>query len=259
MAGAWVRFKEFAMRSPAVRRANAWRRETRVGRRPAEEIWNEGIGHELAFWSEQLRDPDWPLRAHRLDPHSEIREPELAALLDEMPATEVSLLDVGAGPLTALGKAHPGKRLRITATDPLADEFNRILGEVGIEPPVRTLACRGEDLLDRFAPESFDVVFARNSLDHSFDAPRVIDNMFALTKEGGHVVLRHRQGEARIANYVGLHQWNFDSEGGALVLSRGRRERVDIAERLAGRAVVRTEIEISDHAWVICVIDKLRS
>jgi len=255
--GARTRLKELAMRSRAVQRANAWRRETRVGRRPAKEIWEEGIGNELTYWSEQLRDPDWSMRQHRLDPQAEIREPELARVLDEIEATDVSILDVGAGPLTALGKTHPGKTLNITATDPLADEYNEILREVGIEPPVRTVACSGEELLDRFGPGTFDICFARNALDHSFDAPRVIDNMVALAKEGGHVVLRHRRSEARIANYVGLHQWNFDSEDGAFILSRGRGERVDVGRRLAGVASVQTEIVEDEYSWVICVIEKL--
>jgi SAM-dependent methyltransferase len=257
MTGPWVRFKEIAMRSPAVRRVNSWRRETRVGMRPAQEIWNEGIGHELAYWEDAIRDPGWAAEnAHRLDPQGGIQEPEVAALLDEVESATVSLLDVGAGPLTALGKTHPGKTLQITATDPLADEYNRILDEVGIDPPVRTLACPGEDLLDRFEPGTFDVVFARNALDHSYDAPRVIDNMVALAKPGGHVVLRHRRSEGRVANYVGLHQWNFNAEDGTFILSRGRRERVDVTRRLAGVAAVRAEI--SDYSWVICVIAKLR-
>ena len=184
------------MRSRAVRRANAWRRETRVGRRPAEEIWSEGLANELGFWEKQLRDPGWySSHQHWLDPDAGIREPEVAALLDELQATNVSILDVGAGPMTALGKTHPGKTLHITATDPLADEYNRVLREVGVDPPVWTHVCRGEDLLDQFAPEAFDIVYARNALDHSFDAARVIDNMVVLAKQGGHVVLRHLRSE----------------------------------------------------------------
>ena len=73
-----------------------------------------------------------------------------------MQAADVWILDVGAGPLTGLAGVT-GQRLHITATDPLADEFNRILDEVGIEPPVPTLACSGDNLLDRFEPELFEI------------------------------------------------------------------------------------------------------
>ena len=260
MTGAWARLRELAMQSEAVRRANAWRRESRVVRQPAEGIWSEGIEHELAFWRDQLHDPDWdPKQDYRLDPDWRIQEPEVVALLDDIGTANVSLLDVGSGPLTTLGKTHPGKTLSVTATDPLADEYNEILREAGIEPPSPALACRGEDLLDRFAPGTFDIVFARNALDHSIDPVRVIENMVALTKDGGHVVLRHRRCEARVANYVGLHQWNFDIEGDAFVLHRGRRERVDINRRLAGIATVEAEGgEIAGYPWVICVIEKRR-
>jgi Methyltransferase domain len=185
---ALTRLKELAKRSAAIGRVHAWGRETRVGRRTAERVWKDGLPEELAFWEKRLRDPDvatnWHAYAHRTDPDAPVGDPVVTALLDQIPEADVSILDVGAGPLTALGKTHPGKNVRITATDPLADHYNRILREAGIDPPVQTVACRGEELRERFAAGTFDIAFSQNALDHSIDPAKVIEDMVELVGEG---------------------------------------------------------------------------
>jgi hypothetical protein len=71
--------------------------------------------------------------------------------------------------------------------DPLAREYDRILSEHGLEPPVRTQPLGGEDLLSRFAPD-FDVPFARNPLDHAVDPFPIIHNMVVVVRPGGYVI-----------------------------------------------------------------------
>ena len=69
----------------------------------------------------------------------------------------VQILDVAHGPLTHLGKTCPGKTVRITAVDPLAAEYDRMLQKYGIEPLVRTQKGDGERLTDHFATNTFDL------------------------------------------------------------------------------------------------------
>ena len=233
-------------------------REGWLGRSSSERVWAAGAPKELAFWERRLRDPEietaWAQYLPRMDPASPVEDP-VASLIAGLPDESVALLDVGAGPLTVLGKTHPEKTLRITATDPLAEDYARIMGEVGIEPPVPTIDCRGEDLLERFDPGSFDVAFSQNALDHSVDPVRVVSNMVELVKEGRFVVLRHRRREGRSENYWGLHQWNFDCEAGEFLLWRGRRERVSMNRVLGSVATVECSLE---DGWVICLITKRR-
>ncbi len=59
----------------------------------------------------------------RLDPNSVVTDDLVGRHLRWLASTEVSILDVGAGPLTIINKTFPGKTLTITATDPLADEY----------------------------------------------------------------------------------------------------------------------------------------
>jgi SAM-dependent methyltransferase len=216
------------------------------------------LGSELSYWKEYIDSGglEWPDEyAERLDPAAPLREHLIADRLSDMSSAVISILDVGAGPMTTLGKTYPGKTLAITAVDPLAADYDRLLGEAGLTPPVRTLACRGEDLHERFPPESFDVAYARNSLDHGDDPLLIIRNMVSLVRPGGLVVLRHYRTEAETELYSGLHQWNFEiRDGDLLVWSRWARHNLT--------QILRRDVELeyryeggSDHAdWVVCVM-----
>jgi SAM-dependent methyltransferase len=224
------------------------------------QTWSSELGSEVSFWRGYIDGAglDWPEEyAERLDPATPLREHLIADRLDDLRAGIVSILDVGAGPMTTLGKTYPGRTLAITAVDPLAAEYDRLLDDAGLTPPVRTLACRGEDLLERFEPERFDVAYARNSLDHGDDPLLIIRNMVRLVKPGGLVVLRHYKTEGETELYSGLHQWNFEVEGRDFLLW-SRWERHNLTHLL------RREVELecwyeggSDHSdWAVCVMVK---
>jgi SAM-dependent methyltransferase len=231
-------------------------RRTPIGRRL---LWREkGVSHELDFWTRWLttKGLHWPEDyERRLDPDSQLDEPLIVERLSEL-GDDVSILDVGAGPLTILGKRYPGKSLRITPVDPLAREYDRLLAEFGVEPPVRTGFCPGEQLLERFRLGEFDVAYARNSVDHSYDAAKVVHNMVALVRPGGYVLLRHVRREGEHMKYSGFHQWNLDVEDGHLLLWNkvGRHDLTRELEPLASVQAYRQDDGEED--WVLAVIQK---
>jgi SAM-dependent methyltransferase len=176
------------------RLAAAAGRELRMRRPPAIHR-RTALAQEVQFWRNWFATGglQWPEEYRfRIDPEVEVDDPLLREILDASPQARVSILDVGAGPITSVGFRFRGKELAITAVDPLADEYDRILRDYGIEPPVRTERRQGEDLLSRFAPDSFDVVFARNALDHTLDPLPIIHKMVSVARPGGHVVGGHR-------------------------------------------------------------------
>jgi SAM-dependent methyltransferase len=251
--------KHLAMRSATMRAAYRWLRAGLVGQKEPELFWSEGLPSEVHFWERAL-----PGRVAALDqvqaeggsdPEAPVRDPVIRSLIGRIPEQTVSIIDVGSGPLTALGKTYPGKTLKITATDPLAADYAVIMREAGIDPPVAPIACRGEDLLDHFQPASFDIAFAKNALDHAVDPVRVIKNMVRLVKDGRFVVLKHNRNEGERRYYGGLHQWNFDVEEGDLVIWRPRRERVHMNRALHGIATV-VECFMDDSDWLVCLIMK---
>jgi SAM-dependent methyltransferase len=222
-------------------------------------LWRSRLPEEVAFWDTWLRDRGephygWDYDA-RVDPASPLDEPIVVGLLDRVASRTVAILDVGAGPLTSLGKVSPGRTLEITPVDPLAKDYDVLLARHGIEAPVPTLPCQGERLNKRLGTERFDIAYARNSLDHGVDPPGIIESMVRAVKPGGFVVLRHLANEGEGEYYVGLHQWNFDADGSDLVVWN-ERERTSMSARLAGRAAVRAERE---DVWVNTVIERLPS
>jgi hypothetical protein len=105
-------------------------------------------------------------------------QPRPASLLPDK--ASVTILDVGAGPLTFLGKKHSRQELLIEAVDPLADFYDQILTEFEIEPIVRTKKCAAEELSRRFEPDTFDLVFARMSINQGLFYLRKILNRITL-------------------------------------------------------------------------------
>jgi ubiquinone/menaquinone biosynthesis C-methylase UbiE len=168
----------------------------------------------------------------------------------------VELLDVGAGPFTTLGKELDGRRLRITAVDPLADYYDRVLERCGIRPSVRTERCAAEELSDRFDPESFDLVYARNAMDHAHDPELALREMVAVAKRGCYVLLEHRQNEAVFERYSGLHQWNLcaSATGDFLVWSPTRS--VNLTEKLRPLCEVSCEL-LQGGDWLVTRIRRV--
>jgi SAM-dependent methyltransferase len=216
--------------------------------------WKRRSGDEVRYWAEALSAADAREQfANRLDPRAPVDDVNLVRAIEELSGEEVKILDVGSGPLTSVGKTHPGRRLEIVAADPLADEYARVLREAGIEAPVVPVACGGEELVERFGPASFDVAYALNSLDHSADPMAVIGNMLTVASPGGRVALTHMRCEGERNGYFGIHFWNMDIQEGRFVVWN-RDERHDVGTELAGRAEVEGELS---GDWVRCLIRPL--
>jgi SAM-dependent methyltransferase len=203
-------------------------------------VWRMRTRSEVEFWAEWLAGApgteQWASdREARLRADTEVGDPLVRAELARLPADEISILDVGAGPLTALGYRYPGKKLTIVAVDPLADEYDRLLHDIGLEPPVRTVQVTGEELLARFGPGRFDIAYAVNSLDHSAEPLTIISDMVGVVRPGGVVLLRHKRNEGESARYAGMHQWNFDETDGRLLLWNTAKE-IDVGRALGDRA-----------------------
>jgi SAM-dependent methyltransferase len=202
--------------------------------------WRTRTSSEVDFWAGWLvgapGTEQWASdRESRLDPDTEIRDPLVREELERNPAEEVSILDVGAGPVTWLGYRYPGKKLTIVPVDPLADEYDRLLRDAKLDPPIRTIRVAGEALAEHFGSRRFDIAYATNALDHSADPFTIISNMVAVVRTGGVVLLRHKRNEGESARYGGLHQWNFDVVGDGLVVWN-EVVQVNVGSALEGRA-----------------------
>ena len=86
------------------------------------EKWFEGVKFEVGFWQNYFntKGARWldDYRG-RIDSNKPFDSSVEAAIRDTG-SREIEILDVGAGPITALGYVSKNFDIRITATDPLA-------------------------------------------------------------------------------------------------------------------------------------------
>jgi len=219
------------------------------------DTWQSQLRAELVFWDRYLRTrgDKWPDEfAERVDPEAPLTERAITSRI-RRGQRSIRILDVGAGPLTILGKRLPNVSVEIKAVDPLAGDYTKMMDGYGIVPPVRTEWCEGEGLVKKFSEGSFDFAYARNALDHAHDPPAVIAQMVTVVREGGWVILRHRPNEAESARYKGLHQWNFELREGNRFWIRGKTVSHDIAAMLNPVAAVEAAIR---GTWLVCAIRK---
>jgi len=213
--------------------------------------WKTRTAHEIEWWDAYLTDKGLPLR---LDPDL-LMQDRIAELLPQ--GTEVAdILDVRAGPLTFVGKKCAGKIIRVRAVDPLAHEYDRLLKKHAIEPLVRTERLDGERLTSRFSANSFDLVFARNSIDHSYDPERVVLQMLEVVKAGCYVLMEHHPDEAEHNHYTGLHQWNFSMNDAGEFIIGSKRGQVNVSRKYAHLCRIQCEVIDNGEKWLITRILK---
>lgn len=191
------------------------------------DIWASAKNNEIAYWRNWLNSKGgpWPDDyANRMDPELPLQD-RIALYLPDAPGG-LSIIDVGAGPLTILGKKwmHP---LEVVATDALANEYDALLAEADIVPIAKTQYCPTEQLVNRFGCDKFELAYARNTLDHSIDPIKCLAEMISITKPGCAIVTEHSRNEGEVHKYKGLHQWNFDLMNGAFYCWRGE-IRIDV-------------------------------
>ena len=217
--------------------------------------WRRGQAAETRYWKRYVAGLGADDLAGRLDPARPLQDYVTRWLDPE--AEAVSILDVGAGPLTTLGKVWGRRNVTIIATDILADSYDTLLAEVGIDPPVRTIACSTDELEERFGAAAFDLIYVENALDHHADVVQAISSMLHVLRPGGHLVLRHARDEAETQGYDGLHQWNLRIESGDYVLWN-RETRTSVGAEFAG-AVEMVGIEHQSPPWELVVLKKTRT
>ena len=192
------------------------------------EFWHTFISQRGGRWEREFNrrvNPDEPL------------ETWVQGYLDPPAGTAIEILDVGAGPLTILGKVWNGRQIHITAVDPLAVEYTALLRREGIVPLVPILPAEAEQLVTQFGHERFDVVHCANALDHSHDPFRAILQMMSVVKTGGYVLLRHFRREAENRGFTGLHPMEL----------RCSRRSIAIWERVGGYRPRRSASWLSGH------------
>jgi SAM-dependent methyltransferase len=193
--------------------------------------WKDGLQSEIDFWVRWYGNKGliWPENyIYRLDPDSEIQ----GYVAKYLKSGYEKILDVGAGPLTSLGKKCNKRSLNIIACDPLADYYEDINKQFNIIPIVKTEFCKAELLSQKYGCNTFDIIHAENCIDHSENPLKCIIEMLHVVKCGGVILLRHTVKEGENQHYIGLHQWNFYKENTDFMIS-GKGMMINVNEKLS--------------------------
>jgi SAM-dependent methyltransferase len=218
--------------------------------------WSNGVDEEIKFWSRWLetKGDRWPEQySYRTNPRAEV-EGLLCLYLKNVDGIP-RVLDVGAGPLTAVGKYFKGIKIDLVAVDALADKYNNLDLLEGLQV-VKTQQCDTESLCKIFDESSFDICHALNTLDHSYDPIEAIKQMIAVTRVGGHIIASHAANEAINENWNGFHQWNFSSDGADLLISN--KTEVFYLQKIIKDYGEIVSISPKNATWVDCVVKKIK-
>ncbi len=217
--------------------------------------WEGGLDAEVAFWENWIatRGGAWPDDyARRMDPAAPLVPLVEAEVARAAGRKVVSILEVGCGPVSGMGHVTAtGRQLSIVYTDPLTDEYARLWCDAGIPQPHPIRRIPAEGLRRFFRLDTFDIVYARNCLDHGNDPPRAVIDCCLVTRPGGAVILEHKVNEGHVENYHGLHQWNLFPGDGELWCEDREDEEVSVS-RLA-LPLAETERIESDGTWFTVV------
>ncbi|HEX7905859.1 MAG TPA: methyltransferase domain-containing protein [Chitinophagaceae bacterium] len=218
------------------------------------QIWEEGKDFEVEFWKKWVDEKGGQWEGDfiaRLNPNTFI-DPHIEEFIKDIVGLP-SILDVGAGPLTVLGKKmSDGRSVHITAVDPLAEKYNQLFHEALIRPLVITQYAEVEKLDMFFHMDQFDLVHMRNALDHSYDPLLGVRQMIATIKPKRVILLEHSTNEAEKAKYGAFHQWNICVEDDCLIFWN-KSNRINVNKELENIAKV---IAWGNDEWTSAVIEK---
>ncbi len=224
------------------------------------QVWSHGLFDELQYW-ERVLSPE-ALKANtdgyleRLDPQQKLEE-RFTELINVPTGAPVSILDVGAGPITSMGKVWDGHSVTVVPIDPLAERYRELLDKMHLTPPVYTVNVEGEKIGEHYPANSFELAHSRNALDHCYDPMVVIQQMVDSVKPACFVYLWHVKNVADMEQHKGLHQWNFDHVNGKFMVSSEQKSYC-VNDELAGKATVKCHDDFSSPGFpaVVAVIQK---
>ena len=172
------------------------------------------------------------------------------------------LMDIGCALVSGFGEKIPDGYINVLSVDPLAYYYNFMnsLDNLAIEKTYRCSFGMFELISDIYGSEFADLIFIRNSMDHSFDPYRGLVKCIYTLKTGGVMKLQHQRAEAVHENWIGLHNWNFDCINNEFVIWN-KENAVNVSKQLSDIADIEVRYEEKqnrDDQWIDVLIKKKR-
>ena len=156
----------------------------------------KGLAEEMLFWNSTLKKTD-------LQPTETANVAPALMQLRKTFKERLIVLEIGPGPVSRLTRGWEANLYDLVGIDPLADEYMKLRKSPFL---VKGYA---EEMDKMFLPESFHMVYASNSLDHTSNPALCFRNMVLLTKVGGVIIVCGNEREGSRTKWSGLHQHNL--------------------------------------------------
>ena len=210
--------------------------------------WQENLRGEADHWRQWIQAAAWHADKAvmedfkwRTTRRCDVREKDMFAPYLRPacpPGTQARILDVGAGPLTWFPRKWFTRDYNVVPLDPLADEFDAMLAEANITPPVKTIKGEAEKLTEQFEPESFHLVFCRNAFEQFYDPMTALRQMLAVVKENCWVILI--QEDYRADEQQKRGPWTIEEQDADLIMNAPDGGKIDLGMEFADVATLRT-------------------
>ncbi len=137
---------------------------------------------------------------------------------------KIKLLEIGSGPQSNLAYYVDNNIFDVVGIDPNANTYSKILKELNYDYPINPLNIPGENLLNHFEKNYFHIVFAQNSLDHTQDPIKCLENSFLLLKKFGLLYIKSNVKEGSRKSWMGLHKHDIFFQNDKLFLSNKKKK-----------------------------------
>jgi len=131
------------------------------------------------------------------------------------------VLDVGSGPLSALGTQWGDRDVELVPVDILAREYADDLEAAGLNAPVPPVYAHAEELEVSFGRDRFDAAYACNAYVAMKDPLLALQQTLAVLKPRAWLITWHAQELGSRNHYQRLFGWDFVRRGDRLKLVNG--------------------------------------
>lgn len=135
------------------------------------------------------------------------------------------VLDVGSGPISLLSWGCNQGLFDLITVDPLADDYNELIRAYGHGAALGTaksVQAASEEMGGFLEPESFDIVYCNNALDHTTSPRQGLEEMVKAVRPGGYIIISGSAHEGSKEGWDEIHQHDLYIENDTL-WCKGRR------------------------------------
>lgn len=128
---------------------------------------------------------------------------------------EVTIAELGAGPICTIGNSWKDVKISLTASDVLQNEYAP-WWEIFKATPIVPVVYQDMEHLT-YRDDFFDIVHCVNALDHTLDVKQALREMIRVCKIEGWVYMRHWPNQRTKCR--GMHAWDMNEVNGTCVFS----------------------------------------